>query len=344
MSHGVAAQHGGVNGAANGAGTFHGEIKVFAGRHSKTLAEEVCSYMGVPLGDARTTLFPDGEVFVKLEEDVRGRDCFVVISTCEPVNENVMELLIFCDCLRRASAQRITLVMPYYGYARQDRKDEGRVPITAKLVANLITAARADRVLTIDLHAAQIQGFFDLPVDHLAAAPVFFEHFREQREALGELCLVSPDVGNVKVAEGMANMLGADLAIINKRRITGSEVETGNLIGDVGGKTVLMYDDMISTGGTVIKAANLVREHGAKRVIAAATHAVLAGPAIERFAGPEVDELVVTDSIPRAESLAPIAHKTTVLSVGKLLGEAIARIHADRSVSELFRKIAGTKR
>ncbi|MEL6740803.1 MAG: ribose-phosphate pyrophosphokinase [Planctomycetota bacterium] len=328
----------------NGAGTVHGELKVFAGRHSKALAEQVCAHMGAKLGDARTTLFPDGEVFVKLEEDVRGRDCFVVISTCEPVNENVMELLIFCDCLRRASAERITLVMPYYGYARQDRKDEGRVPITAKLVANLITAAHADRILTIDLHAAQIQGFFDLPVDHLAAAPVFFEHFSKQRDELGELCLVSPDVGNVKVAEGMANMLNADLAIINKRRITGSEVETGNLIGDVTGKTVLMYDDMISTGGTVIKAARLVRENGAKRVIAAATHAVLAGEAIHRFAGPEVDELVITDSIPVGSRVAEIEHKTTVLSVGMLLGEAIARIHADRSVSELFRKIAGTKR
>ena len=319
-------------------------MMVFAGRNSKPLAHRVCAHMGRALGGARTSLFPDGEIIVKLDDDVRGRDCYVVISTCEPVNDNLMELLIFCDCLRRASAARITMVVPYFGYGRQDRKDEGRVPITAKLVANLITASRADRVLTIDLHAAQIQGFFDLPVDHLSATPVFFDHFMTRREELGELCLVSPDVGNVKVAESMANLLSADLAIINKRRLSGSEVSVGNLIGTVRGKTVLMFDDMISTGGTVIKAAQLVRENGATRVIAAATHGVLAGGAIDNFSGPEVDELVITDTIPRQHAIEPIAAKTTVLSVGELLGEAIQRIHEDKSISALFRRTAGTKR
>ncbi len=254
-----------------------GEIKVFSGRNTKHLAHRVCAEAGVELGKARTILFPDGEVIVKLDDDVRGRDCYVIISTCDPVNDNLMELLVFCDCLRRASAKRVTLVMPYYGYGRQDRKDEGRVPITAKLVANLITAARADRVLAIDLHAAQIQGFFDLPVDHLSASPVFFEYFKSIRDQMGDLCLVSPDVGNVKVAEKMANLLDADLAIINKRRLTGDTVEVGNLIGSVKDKTVLMFDDMISTGGTVCEAAKLVMEEGAADVIAAATHGVLAG-------------------------------------------------------------------
>ncbi|MFG0306460.1 MAG: ribose-phosphate diphosphokinase [Phycisphaerales bacterium JB040] len=319
-------------------------MKVFSGRNTKALAQKVCEHLDIPLGGARTTVFPDGEVLVKLDDDVRGRDCYVVISTCSPVNENLMELLIFCDCLRRASARQITLVVPYFGYGRQDRKDEGRVPITAKLVANLITAANADRVVALDLHAAQIQGFFDLPVDHLSATPVFFEHFMKRRAELGELCLVSPDVGNVKVAESMANLLDAELAIINKRRISGSEVATGNLIGSVDGKTVLMFDDMISTGGTVIKAAELVRAHGATRVIAAATHGVLAGSAMDNFSGPEVDEIVITDTIPTEGRCDAIAGKVTVLSVGELLGEAIRRIHEDRSISELFRDTAGTKR
>ncbi|GJM19598.1 MAG: ribose-phosphate pyrophosphokinase [Phycisphaeraceae bacterium] len=324
--------------------TSENGIKVFAGRNAKTLTQRVCARVGTEMGAARTMLFPDGELLVKLDDDVRGRDCFVIVSTCAPVNDNLMEVLIFCDCLRRASAKRITIVMPYFGYGRQDRKDEGRVPITAKLVANMITAACADRILAIDLHAAQIQGFFDLPVDHLSATPVFHEHFTSIRPQLGDLVLVSPDVGNVKVAETMANLLDADLAIINKRRLSGTEVRVGNLIGEVEGKTVLMFDDMISTGGTVIEAAKLVREHGAVAVYAAATHAVLAGSAIERFADDAVDHLIVTDTIPAGDRYAPIAHKTTVLSVGDLLGEAINRIHTDRSVSALFHGTAGVKR
>jgi len=320
------------------------QLKVFAGRNAKDLAQRVCDEIGIELGQARTNLFPDGEVFVKLDDDVRGRDCFVVISTCEPVNDNLMELLVFCDCLRRASAKRITVVMPYYGYGRQDRKDEGRVPITAKLVANMITAARADRVLAIDLHTAQIQGFFDLPMDHLSAMPVFFEYFQSIRDELGDLCLVSPDVGNVKVAEKMANLLGADLAIINKRRLTGGTVEVGNLIGSVRGKTVLMYDDMISTGGTVCEAADLVIEEGASDVLAAATHGVLAGPAMERLANSPFSRVIITDTIPTRDRSGALADKLVELSVGELLGQAIRRIHDNESVSAIFRDSTGVKR
>ncbi|MCL4220839.1 MAG: ribose-phosphate pyrophosphokinase [Phycisphaerales bacterium] len=319
-------------------------LRIFSGRHARELSSRVCDHLGHPLGDAKTIVFPDGEMLVKLEEDVRGRDCYVIVSTCEPVNENLVELLIFTDCLKRASARRVTLVIPYFGYGRQDRKDEGRVPITAKLVANLITAARADRVLTIDLHAAQIQGFFDLPVDHLSATPVFLEYFEKIRKELGELCLVSPDVGNVKVAEGLANLLGGDLAIINKRRLSGSEVAVGNLIGTVKGKTVLMFDDMISTAGTVCEAARLVKEHGAREVIAACTHPVLVGMAMQRLAEAPISRLVVTDTIPAGPRVEPLKDKIVQLSVGPMLGEAIRRIHQNQSVSALFRRTAGMKR
>jgi ribose-phosphate pyrophosphokinase len=336
-------QHDSLNG-------HRGEVKLFAGRSSAELAQRIAPHIrlndGSPIsiGAAKTIVFPDGEILVKLEEDVRGRDCFVVVSTCEPVNDNLMELLIFIDCLRRASAARVTVVVPYFGYARQDRKDEGRVPITAKLVANLITASGADRVLAVDLHAAQIQGFFDLPVDHLSATPVFVEYFNGIRGQLGDLCLVSPDVGNVKVAEGMANLLGGELAIINKRRLSGSMVTTGNLIGSVEGKTVLMFDDMISTGGTVLEAAKLVLDRGARQVIAAATHAVLVGPALERLSRDAISKVVVTNTIPLGERVKPIRHKLVELCVGRLLGEAVNRIHNNQSVSALFGKDAGTKR
>jgi ribose-phosphate pyrophosphokinase len=320
------------------------ELKVFAGRNSKDLAHRVCAEMGVELGRARTNLFPDGEVFVKLDDDVRGRDCYVVISTCDPVNDNLMELLVFCDCMRRASAKTVTMVMPYYGYGRQDRKDEGRVPITAKLVANLITASNADRVLAMDLHAAQIQGFFDIPVDHLSATPVFYDYFSSIRHELGDLCLVSPDVGNVKVAESMANLLDADLAIINKRRLTGDTVKIGNLIGDVKDKTVLMFDDMISTGGTVVEAAKLVMDEGATDVICAATHAVLAGKAMENLSNAPISKIVVTDTIPTGDRCDPIKDKLVVLSIGEILGQAITRIHNNQSISALFQRTAGAKR
>ena len=321
-----------------------GELKIFAGRNSKPLAERICAHMGLEMGRAITRPFPDGELLVKLDDDVRGRDCFVVLSTCQPVNENLMELLITIDCLKRASASRVTVVMPYYGYARQDRKPGPRTPISAKLVANLITASGADRVIAVDLHAAQIQGFFDVPVDHLAAAPVFVDYFTKIRDEMGPLCLVSPDVGNVKVAEGMANTLGGDLAIINKRRLSGSTVTTGNLIGSVEGKTVLMFDDMISTAGTVCEAAKLVMERGARGVIAAATHAVLVGPAVERLAASPISRIVITNTIPLGDNAAPIREKVVQLCVGPLLGEAIKRIHNNQSVSALFKSTGGSKR
>jgi len=319
------------------------EIMIFAGRSSSALGKRVCSYLDIPLGRAKVVDFPDGEILVKLDEDVRGRDCYILLSTCEPVNNNLMELLIYIDCLRRASAGRISVVIPYFGYARQDRKDEGRVPITAKLVANLITAAGAQRVLALDLHAAQIQGFFDIPVDHLSATPVFVDYFKKHRSELGDLCLVSPDVGNVKVAEGMANLLDGELAIINKRRLSESKVE-GNLIGNVAGKTVLMFDDMISTAGTVYEASKLVLKMGAKDVIAAATHPVLVGPAVERLLTSGISKIVVCNTIPFAERCAPLKGKLVELCVGSLLGQAIHRIHNNQSVSALFKFTAGTKR
>jgi ribose-phosphate pyrophosphokinase len=320
------------------------QLKIFSGRHSKELAERVCDHLELPLGKARTMAFPDDELLVKLDEDVRGRDCFVVLSTCHPVNDNMMELFIFIDCLRRASAKRITLVIPYFGYGRQDRKDEGRVPITAKLVANLITAAGADRVLAIDLHAAQIQGFFDLPTDHLSATPVFLDHFRAHRERLGDLCLVSPDVGNVKMAEAMQNLLEADLAIINKKRVSGSEVVTDTLIGNVKNKTVLMFDDMISTAGTVCEAARFVMDQGATEVLVAATHPVLVGPAIDRLIASPISEIIVTNTIPLSDRAKRLEGKLVELCLGELLGNAIHNIHHDQSVSALLRNAAGAKR
>jgi len=319
-------------------------LKIFAGRAGQSLAAAMCDHLNLPVALGKTELFPDGELIVKLEEDVRGRDCFVVQSTCEPVNASLMELLIYIDCLRRASAKRITAVVPYFGYARQDRKDEGRTPITAKLVANLITAAGADRVLCMDLHAAQIQGFFDIPVDHLSASAVFCEFFESVRGELAELVIVSPDVGNVKVANMYASLLDADLAVIDKRRESGMKVASRNLIGDVSGRCVLMVDDMISTAGTVCEAARLVKERGAVQVLAAATHPVMVGLALERLNEAPIDRIIVTDTIPDGSRLAAIDHKLTRLTVSKLLGEAVHRIHHDMSVSALFRRAGQTKR
>jgi len=320
------------------------QLRVFAGRRHKELAGRVCDHLDFPLSDARTEVFPDGELITRVEKDVRGRDCYVVLSTDEPVNDNLMELLIFTDCLRRASAGRITAVIPYFGYARQDRKDEGRTPITAKLVANLITGAGADRVITIDLHAAQIQGFFDILVDHLSAMPVFLSELRERREELDDLVLVSPDVGNVKVANRYADELGGELAIIDKRRMSGDKVVSVNIVGDVKGKTVLMMDDMISTAGTICAAAEIVMDKGAARVIAGATHGLFIGPAAERLETSPISEILVTDTIPhRPERLASIADKITRLSVGGLLGEAIDRVHHNRSVSAMFKSSASKR-
>lgn len=313
-------------------------LKIFAGRAGRGLTETMCSHLNLPVAEGHTELFPDGELIVKVTEDVRGRDCFVVQSTCDPVNTNLMELLIYIDCLRRASARRITAVIPYFGYSRQDRKDEGRVPITAKLVANLIATAGADRVLCMDLHAAQIQGFFDIPVDHLSATKVFCDYFEKIREELGDMVIVSPDVGNVKVANKYASLLDADLAIIDKRRESGMRVASKNLIGSVEGRNVLMVDDMISTAGTICEAAKLVREFGAKRVFAAATHAVMVGLAMERLNSAPIDRVIITDTIPNGDRLAPITDKLHHLTVARLLGEAVHRIHHDMSISALFRR------
>ncbi|NLF31815.1 MAG: ribose-phosphate pyrophosphokinase [Planctomycetes bacterium] len=310
------------------------DLKLFCGRANPDLARRVSEYLNLPLGAVDIRPFPDGELLVRLNEDIRGRDVFILQPTCSPVNENLMELLIFLDCARRASAARITAVIPYFGYARQDRKDAGRVPITAKLAANLISAAGADRTLAMDLHAAQIQGFFDIPVDNLLAEPVLSRYFGELK--LPNLTIVSPDVGNVKRATVYARRLGAELAIVTKRRVSGSETEIGHVIGEVEGRSILMVDDMISTAGTVCNAARLVKDRGAERIVVGSTHPVLCGPAAERLAKSPIDEIVVTDTIPLSAEKARRIGKVRVLSVAHLIGEAIRRIHNNESVSNLF--------
>jgi len=312
------------------------DLVIFGGTAGTELTRRICKYLGIEPGGVDLDRFPDGEMLVRIEEDVRGRDCFVVQSTCPPVNENLMELLIMIDSLRRASAKRITAVIPYYGYARQDRKSEGRTPITAKLVANMIVTAGANRALTMNLHADQIQGFFDIPVDHLTAAPVLAEHFIQRR--LRDTVLVSPDVGNIKFGGDFASRIGWEIAVVHKRRLTGDSTVAVNIIGDVKGKNVMMFDDMVTTAGTVCEAARLVRERGAEGVYVAATHGVFAGPAIDRLATAELNEIVVTDTIPvRPEAMERLSN-LTVLSVADLIGEAIRRIHEHRSVSALFTK------
>ncbi|MFA5863073.1 MAG: ribose-phosphate pyrophosphokinase [Phycisphaerae bacterium] len=310
-------------------------LKIFSGNSNIPLAEKIAEYLGTRLGQSRFTRFPDSEIMVKVEEDVRGCDIFVIQSICDPVNEHLMELLIFIDCMRRASAQRITAVIPYFGYARQDRKDEGRVPITAKLVANLISTAGADRVLTIDLHAAQVQGFFDIPVDHLLAEPVI-SFYLKSLKLNGSLILVSPDVGNVKRAKGYAQRFNVELAIIDKRRISGTDTVMENIIGNVKDKTVLMVDDLIATAGTVCNAANLCMERGAKTIYVGATHPLLCGPAVERLTAAPIKSLIVTDTIPLSTTAKENLPNINVLTISDLLGEAIRRIHRNESVSNLF--------
>ncbi len=323
----------------------HRRLKIFAATGGEHLALEMCKHLELPLGAAEVSKFPDGEVIVKIDEDIRGRDCFIVQSTSKPANDNLMELLIWIDTLRRASAGRITAVIPYFGYARQDRKDEGRVPITAKLAANIITAAGANRVTCMDLHAAQIQGFFDIPVDHLTATKVFCDHFAQDNEMIGDnMVIVSPDVGNVKVANMYAGLLDSTLAIIDKRRDSGSEVVSKRLIGSVEGKNVLMVDDMISTAGTICEAARLVKEHGANKITAAATHGVCVGPAIERINDSPISEVLITDTICPDERLDGLGDKLHVLSVARLLGEAVHRIHHHMSISSLFSSGEGPKK
>ena len=311
-------------------------LKIFSGTSNEALASAVCKYLGVPVGGANVERFPDGEKAIKLEDDVRGRDCFVLQSTCNPVDENLMELLIYLDCLRRASVRRITAVMPYFGYARQDRKDEGRVPITAKLVANLVTKAGADRVLAIDLHAPQLQGFFDIPVDHLAGELVLCKYFRDLK--IKNLTVVSPDVGNMKTASRYAAYLGGDLAIVHKRRLSGSKVEAQEIIGEVRGRNILMCDDIISTAGTVCSAAALIKERGAEKVYVGATHGIFAAQALDRLAKTQIDQVVVTDTIPQ-DKMSKKIRNIKVLSVAAMLGEAIKRIHRNESVSNLFNNI-----
>ncbi len=310
------------------------ELKLFSGRAHPALSRQIADYLGMKLGQATIENFPDGEILVRLDEDVRGRDIFIIQPTCTPGNDNLMELLIFIDCARRASAERITAVVPYFGYARQDRKDVGRVPISAKLVANLISMAGTTRVLTMDLHAAQVQGFFDIPVDNLNAEPILSRHFAEL--GLGDLVLVSPDAGNARCARRYAHRLGGSLAIIDKERVSASQAKVGGIIGDIKGKTVLMMDDMITTAGTVAAAAELCRAEGAERIYVGATHGVLCGPAIERLAAAPIEEVVVTDTIPGSAEKSEILGKLKVLPVADLIGEAIHRIHHHESISSLF--------
>jgi ribose-phosphate pyrophosphokinase len=319
-------------------------LKVFAGRSNEAFTKRVCDKIGIPVGQARVETFPDSEILVKLEEDVRGRDCFVVQSTCAPVNENLMELLIWIDCLKRASAERITAVIPYFGYARQDRKSEGRTPITAKLVANLITAAGADRVIAMDLHAAQVQGFFDIPMDHLLASPVLERFFLEEAPKMGKVAIVSPDPGNLKAASSYADLLDADLAFIDKRRKSATDVEATNIVGDVAGKTILMFDDMIATGGTIAKAAKILKDHGAGKIYVSATHGVFAGEAVDKLVKSPVERFIITDTIPACDRLAPLADRLTILSVAPLMGDAIQRIHLNQSVSAVLKGARGGKR
>ncbi len=314
------------------------ELKIFSGSAHRELAERIAHCVGVPLGDATVDSFPDGETFVKYNENVRGRDVYIVQPTCPPTNQNMMELLIMVDAARRASAARITAVIPFFGYARQDRKDQPRVPITAKLVANLLTAAGVDRVLTVDLHAQQVAGFFDIPVDHLYALPVLHAYLKE-KFCGKEIVVVSPDVGGLKMASAYSQALGAGLAIVAKRRKSATEIESLYVIGDVEGKDVLIIDDLTETAGTLTSAATILKKHGANEIYAGVSHAVLSDMAIDRLKRSEIKELITSNSVPvRTGDGVPV----TVLCIAELLGEGIKRIHSDESVSSLF-EINGKK-
>lgn len=312
---------------------MYGELKIFGGRAHPALTQELCAYLNVAQGKITTYNFSDGEIFCQIDENVRGSDVFVVQPTGPPANDNLVELLIMLDAFKRSSAARVTAVLPYFGYGRQDKKDKPRVPITAKLVADLISKAGADRVLTMDLHAAQIQGFFDIPVDHLFAAPVILDAIREKN--LQNLTIVSPDAGGVERARAIAKRLEAGLAIVDKRRTKPNEAEVMNVIGDVGGQTALIVDDIIDTGGTLTKTVDALRAHGAKEVMAVGVHGVLSGPALERLRKAPIREVLVTNTTPMEEKLR-LLDKLRPLSVAGLLGEAVRRIHEDSSVSSLF--------
>jgi ribose-phosphate pyrophosphokinase len=310
-----------------------GQLKLFSGSAHPALAHEIADFLGVPMGHARLQRFPDTECSFQIDENIRGTDVFIVQPTCADVDRSIMELCVMIDAFRRSSASRITAVIPYYGYARQDRKDKPRVPISAKLVANLLSAAGTNRVLTMDLHKAQIQGFFDIPVDHLFAAPVIIDYC--SRLAFPNLTIVSPDAGGAERARAYAKRLDADLAIIDKRRSDDGTAEVMNVVGDVSGQTCIIQDDIIDTAGTIVKAATALKENGAQRVLACAVHGVLSGPAIARLEAAPIDQLIITNTIPLSGDRARCS-KIKVLSVARLLGQAIRSIHEETSVSSLF--------
>ena len=309
------------------------DLKLFTGRANPHLADGICRYLGIEIGRLEVSEFSDGEIFVQIQENIRGQDVFIVQPTCQPVNHHLMELLIMADACKRASAARITAVMPYYGYGRQDRKDRPRVPISAKLVADLVSTAGFDRVLAVDLHAGQLQGFFNVPVDNLYASPVLVEYFRQR--SYEDLVIVSPDAGGVERARAFARHLQGSLCIIDKRREAKNVAKIMNIIGDVVGRDVLIVDDMVDTAGTLIEATHALLDAGARRVFAGATHAVLSGPAMQRLADSKLEELVVTNTIPLGGK-EELWDRIRVLPVAPLLGEAIRRIHWDESVSSLF--------
>lgn len=311
----------------------YGDLKIFSGRAHPALGAEICGYLGIEIGKLHAQNFSDGEIFCKIEENVRGRDVFLLQPITKPVNENLVELLILLDAFRRSSASRVTAVMPYYGYSRQDKKDQPRVAITAKLMANLITGAGADRILTMDLHAGQIQGYFDIPVDHLFAAPVILEAIKEMN--IPDLMIVSPDAGGVARARAIAKRVGVDIAIVDKRRTAPNRAEVMNVIGDVEGRDLLIIDDIIDTAGTLVNTIEALKAKGGRRILAAGIHAVLSGPALERLQKSSVESVLVTNTTPLEEKLA-VCTKLKPLSVAPLLGEAIRRIHEDSSVSSLF--------
>jgi ribose-phosphate pyrophosphokinase len=311
----------------------HGPLKLFTGSAHPALAREIGEHLGIPPGAARLHRFPDSEVSFQIDENIRGADVFIIQPTSAPVDQHLIELCVMIDAFRRSSASRITAVIPYYGYARQDRKDKPRVPISAKLVANLLSAAGTNRVLTMDLHKAQIQAFFDIPVDHLFAAPVIIEYLARQN--MGAITIVSPDVGGAERARAYAKRLDADLAIVDKRRSEDGTAEVMNVVGDVRGKICVLSDDIIDTAGTIVKAAQALKDNGASRVLASAVHGVLSGSAIRRIEGSQIDKLLITNTIPQDGERAA-CDKIVVLSVARLLAQAIRSIHEETSVSKLF--------
>lgn len=307
-------------------------LKIFSGNAHPSLAQQICDHMGIPLGKINLSVFSDGELYCQIMENVRGKDVFIIQPTCSPVNSNIMELLVMIDAFKRSSASRITSVIPYYGYGRQDRKDKPRVPISSKLVADLLTAAGTDRILAMDLHAGQIQGFFDIPVDHLFAAPVLIEYWKAQN--IPDLTVVSPDAGGVERARAFAKRLNADLAIVDKRRTKPNEAEVLHVIGKVSGRNTIICDDMIDTAGTLVNTAKALRKKKSKRIFACATHGVLSGPALARLQESPIEEIILTNTVPLDKS--KILSNMTVLSVAGLLGKAIQSIHEETSVSNLF--------